>query len=187
MGLLDILNGMANGPSGQTEPDKGGMSPLTMALLGILAFKAYQKMSAPQPDAAPTATTAGNETGGLGGLLGGSGDLGSLLQGGLAGMLGGGAGGSMLNGGLNDLLGRLGQNGLGDVAHSWVGHGENQNISPDDLAKVLDRDTVGSLTEHTGMSENEVLSALSRQLPDAINHITPHGRVPTDHEASQML
>jgi uncharacterized protein YidB (DUF937 family) len=152
------------------------MSPLTMALLGMLAYKAYQKMSAPQPNAAPPATTAGNEAGGLGGLLGG-----------LAGMLGGGAGGSMLNGGLNDLLGRLGQNGLGNVAQSWVGHGENQNISPDDLAKVLDRDTVGSLAEHTGMSENDVLSALSRQLPDAINHITPHGRVPTDHEASQML
>jgi uncharacterized protein YidB (DUF937 family) len=33
----------------------------------------------------------------------------------------------------------------------------------------------------------EVLSQLSQQLPGAINHITPQGRVPTDHEASQLL
>jgi uncharacterized protein YidB (DUF937 family) len=192
MGLLDILNGMANGPRGQTQPGKGGMSPLTMALLGLLAYKAYQKMSAPQPGAAtPAPSTNTNNAGmsglgGLGGLLGGGG-LGSLLQGGLGGLLGGAAGGAALNGGLNDLLNRLGQNGLGDVTQSWVGHGENQSISPDDLAKALDPDTVRSLAEHTGMSDMDVLSQLSQQLPDAINHITPQGRVPTDHEASQLL
>jgi uncharacterized protein YidB (DUF937 family) len=204
MGLLDILNGMANGPRGQTEPGKGGMSPLTMALLGLLAYKAYQKMSAPQPGAAPSTDTGGDPGGlggglgaglggGLGGALGsllggaGGGGLGSLLQGGLGGLLGGAAGGSVLNGGLNDLLGRLQQNGLGDVSGSWVGHGENMAISPQDLAKALDPDTVSSLAQHTGMSDTEVLSALSQQLPDAIHHITPQGRVPTDHEISQML
>jgi uncharacterized protein YidB (DUF937 family) len=183
MGLLDVLNGMANGPRGQTTPGKGGMSPLTMALLGLLAYKAYQKMSAPQPGAAPA--TNANEAG-LGGLFGGGG-LGGLLQSGLGGLLGGAAGGAALNGGLNDLLGKLQQNGLGDVGQSWIGHGENQSISPDDLAKTIDSDTVHSLAEHTGMSDMEVLSQLSQQLPDAINHITPQGRVPTDHEASQLL
>jgi uncharacterized protein YidB (DUF937 family) len=208
MGLLDILNGMANGPRGQTEPGKGGMSPLTMALLGLLAYKAYQKMSAPQPGATPSTGTGGGSGGldagpgggpggglggGLGGALGsllggaGGGGLGNLLQGGLGGLLGGAAGGSVLNGGLNDLLGRLQQNGLGDVGNSWVGHGENMAISPHDLAKTLDGDTVSLLAQHTGMSDMEVLSALSQQLPDAIHHVTPQGRVPTDHEVSQML
>jgi uncharacterized protein YidB (DUF937 family) len=184
---------MANGPRGQTQPGKGGMSPLTMALLGLLAYKAYQKMSAPQPGAAPS-TNAGADSGGLGGGLGGllgGGGLGGLLQsglqGGLGGLLGGAAGGAALNGGLNDLLNRLGQNGLDHVSQSWIGHGENHSISPDDLAKVLDRDTVSSLAAHTGMSDMDVLSQLSQQLPDAINHITPQGRVPTDHETSQLL
>ncbi len=40
MGLMDVLNGMQNGPRGQTTPGQGGMSPLTMALLGLLAYKA---------------------------------------------------------------------------------------------------------------------------------------------------
>jgi uncharacterized protein YidB (DUF937 family) len=194
MGLLDILNGMQNGPRGAETPDKGGMSPLTMALLGLLAYKAYQKMSAPQPGAAPPASTGvdpGAPDGGLGselgGLLGGGGGLGNLLQGGLGGLLGGAAGGSLLNGGLNDLLGRLQQNGLGEVGHSWVSDGDNKSISPHDLANALDRDTVRSLAEQTGMSDMDVLSALSQQLPGAVNHITPHGRVPTDQEVSQLL
>ena len=45
MGLLDILNGMQNGPRGQRQPSSvdsssgkgGGMSPIMMALLGLLA------------------------------------------------------------------------------------------------------------------------------------------------------
>ena len=36
MGLLDVLNGMANGPRGQSTPSSGGMSPLTMGLLALL-------------------------------------------------------------------------------------------------------------------------------------------------------
>ena len=41
MGLLDILNGMQNGPRGQQQPkssgsSSGGMSPIMMALLGLL-------------------------------------------------------------------------------------------------------------------------------------------------------
>jgi uncharacterized protein YidB (DUF937 family) len=48
MGLMDILNGMQNGPRGQQQPSgsaspqSGGMSPIMMALLGLLAFKAVK-------------------------------------------------------------------------------------------------------------------------------------------------
>jgi len=48
MGLLDILNGMQNGPRGQQQPKSsgsssgGGMSPIMMALLGLLAYKALK-------------------------------------------------------------------------------------------------------------------------------------------------
>ena len=44
MGLMDILNGMQNGPRGQPQPptgsapESGGMSPIMMALLGLLAY-----------------------------------------------------------------------------------------------------------------------------------------------------
>ena len=52
MGLLDVLNGMQNGPRGQPQPaapGSGGMSKTTMALLAFLAYKAYKGLNQPQP------------------------------------------------------------------------------------------------------------------------------------------
>ena len=49
MGLLDVLNGMQNGPRGQTNPNAaGGMSPITMAILALLAYKGIKHLSAGQ-------------------------------------------------------------------------------------------------------------------------------------------
>jgi len=57
MGLLDVLNGMQNGPRGPSAPSSeqssGGMSPMTMALLGLLAWKAFKHLTASEPGAAP--------------------------------------------------------------------------------------------------------------------------------------
>src|SRR5512139_2628779 len=100
MGLLDILNGMQNGPRGQGTPapaGSGGMSPITIALMGLLAYKAIKHLS-PGQTAQPGEPPAAAPGGGLGGLL--SGGLGSLLQGPLGGLLAGGAAGSVLSGGL---------------------------------------------------------------------------------------
>ncbi len=76
MGLLDILNGMQNGPRGQTTPapaGSGGMSPIAMALLGLVAYKAIKQFSPGQPSTAPanrgTSTAGSPSGGGLGGLL----------------------------------------------------------------------------------------------------------------------
>src|SRR5690349_19935671 len=51
MGLIDVLNGMQNGPRGQRDPSatpkssSGGMSPITMAILGLLAYKAMKGLT----------------------------------------------------------------------------------------------------------------------------------------------
>ena len=60
MGLLDVLNGMQNGPRGEPAPGGGGMSKITMALLGLLAYKAYKHMAVPRlrRPARPRATQA---------------------------------------------------------------------------------------------------------------------------------
>jgi hypothetical protein len=44
MGLADILTGVMHGPRGQRQPSSGGggMSPIMMALLGLLAYKALK-------------------------------------------------------------------------------------------------------------------------------------------------
>jgi uncharacterized protein YidB (DUF937 family) len=183
MGLLDVLNGMQNGPRGAPAPGKGGMSPITMAILGLLAYKAFKSVSAQQQPSAPGGATpppAANSGGGLGDLLKGG-------LGGLGGLLAGGAAGSILSGGLNDLLKQFQQSGHSDTADSWVGTGPNKTISPDDLANALGADKINTLAAQSGMSRDELLQGLSEHLPQVINQLTPHGRLPTEHEASRML
>ncbi len=197
MGLLDVLNGMQNGPHGSKtgeQPSSGGMSPMTMALLGLLAWKAFKHITAGQPDAAPqqrsplpppTQANAGGAS--LPGGLGAGGGLGDLLKGGLGGLLAGGAAGSVLSGGLGDLLNQLQQGGQGDAANSWVGKGQNKAIAPGDLASALGADQIQSLSAQSGLSRDELLSGLSQYLPQMIDHLTPDGRLPTEHEISGRL
>jgi uncharacterized protein YidB (DUF937 family) len=190
MGLMDVLNGMQNGPRGASEPGKGGMSPLTMALIALLGYKAINKLreghaSAPQPAPAPLPGPAGNAGGGLAGGLGGG--LGGLLPGGLGGLLAGGAAGSILSGGLGDLLKHFQDGGHADTVNSWVGNGANQPIAPNALESILGNERIQAALQQSGLSKDDLLKGLSQFLPDAVNHMTPDGRLPTDQEFSQRL
>lgn len=192
MGLLDVLNGMQNGPRGPSAPsnpnDKSGMSPMTMAILALLAWKTVKHFTANQPGATPTQAPQlpGNVTAGLPGGSSGGG-LSDVLKGGLGGLLAGGAAGSVLSGGLGDLLNQFQQKGQGDAANSWVSNGPNKQISPGDLASALGADQIDHLVSQSGMSRDELLSGLSQYLPDAINHLTPDGRLPNENEISGRI
>jgi uncharacterized protein YidB (DUF937 family) len=174
MGLLDILNGMQNGPRGPAAPTsgKGGMSPITMAILGLLAYKAVKHFGGEQQGGGPVPDGGGN--GGLGGLL----------KGGLGGLLAGGAAGSVISGGLGDLLRQFHDSGHGKAANSWVGTGTNQPISPADLGRALGADQIDALSSQTGLSRDELLHGLSQQLPEVVDGLTPHGRLPGPDEVS---
>src|SRR5262249_33237172 len=135
------------------------------------------------------AMPSGGAGGGLGGLLGGGGgggSLGDLLSGGLGNLLGGASAGNVLSGGLGNLINDLQRSGQGHVAHSWVGNGPNQEISPDSLESALGSDTIDALTKQTGMDRDELLSGISQHLPDLVDHLTPNGRLPTSEEAGKM-
>jgi uncharacterized protein YidB (DUF937 family) len=185
MGLLDVLNGMQNGPRGPSNPSaqsSGGMSPMTMAILALLAWKAVKHLSGNQPGATPAPAPGNVNTGG-----GSGGGLGDVLKGGLGGLLAGGAAGSVISGGLGDLLKQFQQNGHGDTVNSWVSQGPNKQISSDDLGRALGTDQINALSSQSGMSREELLAGLSQQLPDVINHLTPDGRLPTENEVAGRL
>src|SRR5258708_3813891 len=188
MGLLDVLNGMQNGPRGPSNPSEqssGGMSPMTMAILGLLAWKAVKHLTASQPGAAPASAPSPGGGAASGGGIGGG--LGDILKGNLGGLLAGGAAGSVISGGLGDLLKQLQQSGHGETANTWVGPGQNKPIAPGDLAKALGADQINGLMSQTGLSREDLLSGLSQQLPEAINHLTPEGRLPTENEVAGRL
>jgi len=195
MGLLDILNGMQNGPHGPSHPStqkNGGMSPMTMAILALLAWKAVKHFSqggqpgttAPAPAPVPPPQPTGQQGGPSGGSGGG---LGNILAGGLGGLLAGGAAGSVLSGGLGDLLRQFQEKGQGDTANSWVGKGQNQPISPGDLANALGADQIDQLSAQSGLSRDELLNGLSQYLPKVIDHLTPDGRLPTEQELASRV
>jgi uncharacterized protein YidB (DUF937 family) len=153
--------------------------PSMVALLGLLALAGYQNREklaeairgmAQNRDRPPG---EGGRQEGLGGVLGG--------------LLGGTTGGSVLSGGIGDLVDRFKQAGQGEAAESWVRKGPNQSISPDQLERALGSDVVATLAEKTGLSRGEILSRLSRTLPEAVDNLTPEGRVPTEEEASRIM
>ena len=206
MGLIDVLNGMQNGPRGQRNPSatpnsgSGGMSPITMAILGLLAYKAMKGLAGGQPSAAPANTRVppggktidvsmpgGSAQVGSSAQTSGAGGIGDLLRGGLGGLLAGGAAGTVLSGGLNDLLKQFQQKGHGDAVDSWVGTGPNKTIAPKELGQALGSDQVNALLAQTGMSREDLLGALSQYLPQVVDRLTPQGRLPTDQEAQRML
>lgn len=157
--------------------------PLT-ALLAVLAVAGYQNRDKiaemlrglqngqqTNPDG-----TVPQSQGGIGDLLGG------LTKGGLGNILGGSSPGGILSGGLGSLLDQFKQNGLGDRADSWVTTGPNQPINEPDLSQALGDDVLSELTAKTGLSKEEILSRLSRDLPKAVDELTPDGIVPSqDH------
>jgi uncharacterized protein YidB (DUF937 family) len=145
-------------------------------LLGLLAMAGYQnrekitewikaaqsKINAPSAGSGPAA--AGEPPGKLGGLLAGT----SI--------------GGMLSGGLHDLMNSFKQAGQGEAADSWVGRGPNKPVAPSQVEQAIGPDVLATLSEQTGLTREEILARLSKNLPDAVDKYTPEGRIPTAAE-----
>jgi uncharacterized protein YidB (DUF937 family) len=90
---------------------------------------------------------------------------------------GGGAGG-LLGGSLSELLEQFTKNGQGEAAESWIGPGPNKEIAPPELKQAIGQDVLAALVKQTGLSQEEILARLSRDLPTAVDRYTPDGRLP---------
>ena len=84
------------------------------------------------------------------------------------------------HGGLNGVLDKLKTSGLGDQVSSWVGTGENQAVSADQITSALGSSQIAELAAKFGISPDVLSGELAQHLPDVINKLTPHGEVPTD-------
>jgi uncharacterized protein YidB (DUF937 family) len=140
------------------------------ALLGLLAIAGYQNRDklAEMLGSAKGSPGAGQGQTGLGGLL-------EQLS---ASLSGGGIGG-LLNGGLGELVERFRQSGQADTVDSWVSSGPNQQIAPSQVEHAIGSDVLETLSKQTGLSREEILARLFRELPDAVDKYTPQGRLPS--------
>lgn len=82
-------------------------------------------------------------------------------------------------GGLEGLISKFQQGGLGDVVSSWVGTGENLPISAEQLSGVLGKDTLQSLASQFGLNGGDLAGQLSSVLPGMVDKLTPDGQVPS--------
>ena len=150
MGLLDgVLGNVLGSVMGGGQQQQA--NPMLNIVLGMLANGGQQQQG-----------------GGAGGGMGGG--MGGVLGGALSSM------GGM--GGLGGLLQQFQGAGLGHVADSWVGKGDNLPISGDQLQNVLGSDMIGNIAQQLGMSHGDTAGQLSQMLPDIISHLTPHGEAP---------
>ena len=138
------------------------------ALLGLLAIAGYQNRD--KLAEMLKGATANNPTPGGGTQPSG--------QGGLLGNLSGAGVGGLLNGGIGELLEKFKQNGQGETAQSWVNDGPNKEVSPPQLKQAIGPDVLAALEQQTGLSQEELLARLSRELPAAVDKYTPDGRLP---------
>jgi uncharacterized protein YidB (DUF937 family) len=147
------------------EPSMSRGFPSMTALLGLLAIAGYQNRD-------KLAEMLGSK-GGAPGQTGLNGLLGQL-----SGGLGAGGVGGLLSGGLGELVERFKQSGHADTVDSWVSTGPNKQIAPSQVELAIGPDVLETLSKQTGLSREEILARLSRELPEAVDKYTPQGRLP---------
>ncbi len=90
-------------------------------------------------------------------------------------------------GGLSGLLQGFHNSGLGEKANSWVGTGQNQQLSPDEVEKGLGSDQLNQIASKAGVSSGIAKAGLAAILPMVVDHLTPNGQVPEGGGLSGMI
>lgn len=193
MGLLDqILGGVGmGGQPNLRRPGLGGTvaAGLVLALLvkGVRSYEASHASAGEGRSLDPRATPASDPPDSMRGSPGG-------ILGGLGGLLGGGAGGGLGGllaslggaGALSALINQFQRKGYGPQVNSWVDRGANQPLEAHQVEDALGDETLQTLEQHTGLSRQSLLADLTHVLPQALDEVTPDGRLPTDQELQQL-
>lgn len=150
-------------------------TPSLLALLGLVAVAGYQNRGR----LSEMVSNAAGQPGGMAGTQGHSGgflsQIGQMFQPGQSD-------GSVPHA-LSELVQRFKSAGKGDAADSWVSNHPNVAVHEDDMQAAIGDDLLAELSEKTGLSASELVQRLKVALPDAVNALTPEGRMPTADEA----
>ena len=139
------------------------LGKLAVAVLGILAYQNRDK---------------------IGDLIRGAGNRDpNNPQGGLMDQLSKGVSGTALG----DILDRFRNAGVGSKGNSWVGTGPNEPIEPKDVETAIDEDTLTALSMQTGLSRDELIARITKDLPEAVDKLTPKGELPAATDEITLL
>ncbi len=107
-----------------------------------------------------------------------SGDAGSGLDlSSLTSALSGLTGGNDDNGGfdIGSLLGKMQEGGMGDVAQSWLGDGDNAELSDDHVTSMFGSDKISEFASQLGVSQEEAVGGLREALPQMVDNASSGG------------
>ena len=95
----------------------------------------------------------------------------SVITSALGGLLSGGDGKPDLGG----LVASMQSKGLGSVAESWLGDGNNDDISSDQVREVVGRDKISEMASQLNTDEDSLLDTLKDALPQIIDKSSSGG------------
>lgn len=152
-------------------------TPSMIALVGLLAVAGYQNRGKISEMLNADRDKAAGESG-FGGATQPTGLLAEITS-----IFGGATAGASLSEAVSGLVDRFRSSGQAKIADSWISSGENRQVDHDDLAISLGDGIIDELALKTGLSRSDLLSRLAQALPEAVNAMTPDGRVPSADEA----
>ncbi|WP_336779031.1 YidB family protein [Pantoea sp. USHLN256] len=82
-------------------------------------------------------------------------------------------------GGVEVLLQKFQQGGLGQVLNTWIGSGDNQSIGGGDIQNALEPGQLQSLADKLGTDVNGASGTLAALLPQVIDKLSPQGHIDT--------
>ena len=87
-------------------------------------------------------------------------------------------------GGLQGLASKFSQSGQGDAFSSWVGMGENQSVSTNQIQEALGSDQIRAIASRMGVDPALASNFLAEYLPKIVDKLTPAGKIDpaADHQ-----
>ena len=82
------------------------------------------------------------------------------------------------NGGIQGLVQKFSQNGMGEVVQSWVSTGQNMPINASQIAQVFGNDQISQIAKSLNLDSSAITGQLAQMLPNVVDKLTPDGQAP---------
>src|SRR5262249_22950172 len=87
--------------------------------------------------------------------------------------------------GLREVLDRFRGAGAGEQVDSWLSRGENQPLQRDQVERAIDPETLEELARQTGLSKEDLIERITRDLPEAVDKMTPTAELPSESDKTR--
>ncbi len=87
--------------------------------------------------------------------------------------------------GVHELLGKMKEQGLGDVVNSWISKGKNLAIDPEKFNEILGSDQMKALAQRLGLPQDKIADLLAKHLPGIVDKMSPEGELPAEAEEDE--